>query len=311
MTASWLTADLQLYGPHAARPTVLDLARSQRYCRRLARRHYENFTVTSWLLPRGLKQHFCNVYSYCRWADDLADEVVDPGYSLSLLDWWEQQLDACYRGQSTHPVFVALEDTIRRFSIPREPFADLLVAFRQDQRVTRYETFQQLLGYCRYSANPVGRLVLYLGGCHRPETVGLADSICTGLQLANFWQDVARDWDRGRVYLPLEHCRTHGYDETMFHRREANRAFRSLLAEEVDEAEGWLRRGLPLVGLVPRWLSLDVALFVHGGLSILEEIRRQEHDVWSRRPVVSKRRKCLLLLQCWWRLRRSDSHRGP
>jgi squalene synthase HpnC len=270
----------------------------------LARRHYENFTVASWLLPRPMQQHFCNVYAYCRWADDLADQARDPRESLALLDWWEEQLHACYRGQVTHPVFVALWETIREFRIPPDPFADLLVAFRQDQRITRYETAEQLLEYCRYSANPVGRLVLYLGRCHDRKRVRLADSICTGLQLANFWQDVAEDWDRGRIYLPQARCRRHGYDESMFARRQCNEAFRRLLAAEVSEAEGWLRRGRPLIGMVPRWMRLEVALFIQGGLAILEQIGRQDYDVWSSRPVVSKLDKLRLAARCWWRLRR-------
>jgi len=297
-------ADLALYGPRAGEPNRLSEAESRRYCRRLARRHYENFTVASRLLPRGMRQHFTNVYAYCRWADDLADECRRPDESLALLDWWEEQLRSCYRGRTVHPVFVALSETIRQFDVPCDPFVDLLVAFRQDQRVTRYETFDRLLEYCRYSANPVGRLVLSLGRCHDAERAELSDSICTGLQLANFWQDVADDWDRGRIYVPLADCRRFGYDESMFVRREHNDALRRLLAAEVSEAEGWLRRGLPLVGMVPRWLRLEVALFIHGGLAILAAIRRQDYDVWSRRPVVSKLEKLRLVARCWWGLRR-------
>ena len=171
------STDLARYGPEAAAGTPFTLRQSRRYCRRLARRHYENFTVVSWLLPRRLRQHVANVYAYCRWADDLADEIGDPGRSLALLDWWERQLGDCYQGRATHPVFVALAETIRKFNIPREPFLDLLAAFRQDQQVTRYETIEQVLEYCRYSANPVGRLVLHLGQCHTPEraTVGRLD----------------------------------------------------------------------------------------------------------------------------------------
>ena len=189
--ASTFSRDLKRYGPQVQVAEPPSLGRSRRYCRRLARRHYENFTVASRMLPRRLRQHFYNIYAYCRWADDLADEAGDPKRTLALLDWWEQHLHACYRGQAIHPVFIALDATIRKFAIPVDPFVDLLVAFRQDQRVRRYEDFGQLLNYCRYSANPVGRLVLYLGRCHTPERVLLADSICTGLQLANFWQDVA------------------------------------------------------------------------------------------------------------------------
>ncbi len=221
--------DLEHFGPDAT-PQPLTLGQSRQYCRRLAERHYENFTVASRLLPRRLRQHVCNIYAYCRWADDLADETGDPQRSLALLDWWEKLLRQCYQGQATHPVFVALSETIHEFNIPAEPFLDLLVAFRQDQQVTRYETIDQLLEYCRYSANPVGRMVLYLGRCHTPERARLSDSICTGLQLANFWQDVARDWDRGRIYLPQADCRRFGYDEGCFARRECNEAFRQLLA---------------------------------------------------------------------------------
>jgi squalene synthase HpnC len=296
--------DLKRYGPEAEPSEQLSPGQGRRYCRRLARRHYENFTVVSRLLPRPLRQHFYNVYAYCRWADDLADETGDPQRSLVLLRWWEQQLRDCYDGRARHPVFLALGETIRDFEIPAEPLIDLLVAFRQDQRVTRYETFDQLLEYCRYSANPVGRLVLHLGRCCTPQRVALADSVCTGLQLANFWQDVARDFDRGRIYLPQADCRRYGYDEEQFARRECNDAFRRLLADQVEQADGWLRRGLPLVGKVPPELRLDVALFVHGGLAILKVIRRQDFDVWTRRPVVSKMEKMRILARCWWRNQR-------
>ena len=303
-------ADLELYGPHAGQAKRLSPRQSRRYCRRLAMRHYENFTVASRLLPRRLRQHFCNVYAYCRWADDLADETADRKWSMELLVWWERQLRECYAGNAVHPVFVALAETIRKFEIPVEPFLDLLVAFRQDQRVTRYETSDQLLEYCRYSANPVGRLVLYLGRCNTPQRVRLSDSICTGLQLANFWQDVARDWDCGRVYLPQVDCRRFGYDEADFARGECNQAFRLLLAAQVDQAEGWLRRGLPLVALVPAELQLDVALFIDGGLAILDEIRRQDYDVWACRPVVSKMKKLRILAGCWWRIQRGTFSRN-
>ena len=311
MPTSSIAGDLQWYGPWAKEPKRLSVAQSQRYCRRLARQHYENFTVASWLLPRNLRQHFCNLYAYCRWADDLADETASPEESLGLLRWWEQQVGDCYRGQVAHPVFVALAETIREFRIPADPFVDLLVAFRQDQRVNRYETFGELVNYCRYSANPVGRMVLYLGRCFEPERAKLSDSICTGLQLANFCQDVARDWDRGRIYLPLSECRRFQYDESWFSTRQCNDAFRRLLSAMVDEAEGWLRRGLPLVRMVPEPLQLSVALFAHGGLKILDSIRRQNFDVWSQRPTVSKWEKIGLLANCWWKLYRGTLLEDP
>ena len=232
----------------------------------------------------------------------MADETGDPKRSLALLDWWEKLLRQCYLGEATHPVFIALAETIRQFDMPIEPFLDLLVAFRQDQEVARYETINQLVAYCRYSANPVGRMVLYLGQCHTPERVLLSDRICTGLQLANFWQDIARDWDRGRIYVPQAACRRFGYDETCFARREYSDAFRQLLAEQVYLAECSLRFGSRLAARMPKGLRLPVALFAAGGLATLEAIRRQQFDVWTHRPTVSRFDKLRLLIGCWWKL---------
>jgi squalene synthase HpnC len=297
------TAELGLSLP-SPRPPLPSLPQSRRYCQQLARRHYENFTVASRLAPRELRQHLANIYAYCRRADDLADETGDPDRSLALLDWWESQLRDCYGGRAVHPVFIALGETIREFDIPADPFLELLDAFRQDQRVTRYETNEDVLDYCRRSANPVGRLVLYLGRCNTPERARLADSICTGLQLANFCQDVARDWDRGRIYLPRAACRRFSYRESDFARREPNDIFRRLLAEEVQWAEDCLKAGLPLAGAMPRKLQVPVAMFAAGGLAVLEAIRRQDYDVWTRRPTVSKFKKLQLLIRCWWRVHR-------
>lgn len=301
--------ELELYGPGAVEPAATALAPSLRYCRQLARRHYENFTVGGLVVPSAARQHVANIYAYCRWADDLADEAPG-GEALSLLDWWEGELDACYAGRTRHPVFTALGQTIRRFEIPREPFADLLAAFRQDQRVTRYATFQDLLGYCRCSANPVGRLVLHLAECYEPRRARLADCVCTGLQLANFCQDVSRDWQKGRFYLPLEDCRVFGVDVSALADGRTTEPMRRLLAFEVDRAERTLRDGLPLVGLLPRPWQLSVALFVHGGLAILEAIRRRDYDVLRERPVVGRLHKLRLIIGCWWRLRREPRREG-
>jgi squalene synthase HpnC len=289
--------ELALHGPGTR--TCCSLAEGRAYCRRLARRHYENFTVTSWLLPAELRPHFCNIYAYCRWSDDLADETAGGTQSLELFDWWQSQLEDCYRGVATHPVFVALAETIREFEIPIEPFRDLLVAFRQDQTCTRYETFEELLSYCHNSANPVGRLVLYLGRCHDEERGRLADSVCTGLQLANFWQDVARDYNRGRIYLSQESCRAAGYDEAMFARHEFNPQFRQLMVGEVERAESLFDAGQPLVALVPAVIRIDVQLFIDGGRAVLNAIRKIDYNVWRRRPVVSKWKKFMLLVRAW------------
>ena len=195
--------ELKAWGPQAP-ARELSRSEAEAYCRTLARTHYENFPVVSWLLPRHLHQHFYNVYAYCRWADDLGDEIADAKQATELLAWWRDQLQACYHGSATHPVFIALGPTITEFGIPQQPFEDLLSAFEQDQRVKKYENYVELRDYCRRSADPVGRIVLYLCRAFSERNVAWSDSICTGLQLANFWQDVARDFDIGRVYLPRE-----------------------------------------------------------------------------------------------------------
>jgi squalene synthase HpnC len=298
-----IAVELARYGPHAHAPGRLSRAEAFAYCRRLALAHYENFTVASWLLPKHLLPHFYAIYAYCRWADDLADET-NCDDSLALLDWWQDELEACYAGLPRHPVFVALGETIRSFSIPPEPFHRLVAAFRQDQRVTRYSTPEDVLAYCENSANPVGRLILYLGRCHDGPRCRLSDSICTGLQLANFCQDVARDWEKGRVYLPratMERC---GYSEPMLARGEHNEAFGRAMRVEVDRAGDYLRAGQPLVELVPTELRLEVALFVAGGLSVLDAIRSLDYDVWNRRPTVSRWQKLRLLARCWFETRR-------
>jgi squalene synthase HpnC len=278
-------------------------ARAAEYCRVLARRHYENFTVASRLLPRDLRPHFYAIYAYCRTADDLADELGSPTESLTALDCWQQELERCYAGKTWHPVFVALADTIESFDIPREPFERLLEAFRHDQFVTRYGTHEEVLAYCRNSADPVGRLVLYLGRCHDEERGKLADSICTGLQLANFCQDVAHDFRRGRIYLPQDTLTSTGCDESELTDRQQTPQAREALRIEVDRAEHYLRAGEPLVALVPRELRVDIALFIAGGLAILNAIRRQDFDVWTSRPRVSRFDQLKLLARCWRRVR--------
>jgi squalene synthase HpnC len=281
---------------HYAIPeTPPSLAAARAYCARLARANYENFSVATWFLPRRLHQHFFNVYAYCRISDDLGDEVGNPDQSLALLDSWEAELEAGYRGNPRHPVFVALAETVRQFDIPQHEFADLLKAFRQDQRITRYETFDDLLGYCRYSANPVGHLVLYLCGYRDAERQQLSDFTCTALQLANFWQDVAVDYAKGRIYVPLEDMGRFGVTEAEFAAGRMSPGFRELMRFQVARARQWFERGLPLARTVDRELALDIELFSRGGLEILNAIERQGYDVLSRRPVVSRLRKLLLV----------------
>src|SRR5437660_4147988 len=251
-------AELARFGPQYAGPASPTEARA--YCGRLARTHYENFSVASLLLPRRLLRHFHSVYAYCRWADDLADEAGGGARALELLRWWREELLRCYDGQPRHPVMVALRQTIRRFAIPAEPFLNLLFAFEQDQIVKRYQTFEQLLGYCRNSANPVGHLVLHLCEYYNAENAALSDHVCTALQLANFWQDVARDLDIGRVYLPEEDRVRFDYSETDLQNRAYNPAFVDLMRFEVERARNLFYYGLPLVARLPAELQSDIEL---------------------------------------------------
>jgi squalene synthase HpnC len=271
------------------------LREAQDYCAQLARSHYENFSVATWFLPKLLRQHFFNVYAYCRISDDLGDEVGDPQQSLELLGQWEKELDACYAGAPRHPVFVALAETVRQFSIPQHEFSDLLIAFRQDQTVTRFETFDHLLGYCKYSANPVGHLVLYLCGYSDAERQQLSDCTCTALQLANFWQDIAVDYEKGRIYLPLEDLRRFGVSPEDIAQRRATTQFIGMMQFEVERAREWFARGLPLIKKVNKELAIDLELFSRGGQEILNAIEGQGFDVLSRRPAISKPRKLWLV----------------
>lgn len=264
---------------------------ARKYCAHLARTHYENFSVATWFLPQRLRQHFCNVYAYCRISDDLGDEVGDTTASLALLDQWQRELDACYDGAPKHPVFVALAETVRQFDIPKHEFSDLLIAFRQDQTVTRFETFNDVLGYCHYSANPVGHLVLYLCGYRDAERQRLSDFTCTALQLANFWQDVSVDYAKGRIYLPLEDLRRFGVTEAEIAKEQNTPAFCAMMKFEVERARDWFHQGLPLIGKVNRELAIDLDLFSRGGLEILNAIERQGYAVLGNRPAISKGRK--------------------
>ena len=317
LAAAWKTLPPEYAIPEFA-PS---LPEAQQYCTRLAHSHYENFSVVTWFLPKHLHQHFYNVYAYCRISDDLGDEVGDANRSLALLDQWESELNATYlslvepvspnvrrdveklhadfplgnRVSPRHPVFIALRETIRQLDIPRHEFSDLLTAFRQDQTTTRYATFQDLLGYCKNSANPVGHLVLHLGGYRDAARQELSDYTCTALQLANFWQDVAVDYGKGRIYLPLEDFTKYRVTEDDIAQRHATQEFRQMMKFEVARARDWFAQGLPLARLVDKQLALDIELFSRGGMEILNAIERQGYDVLTRRPVISKARKLWLV----------------
>jgi squalene synthase HpnC len=274
------------------------LEEAQAWCQELAETHYENFHVASWFLPKELRPHFHSIYAYCRVSDDLGDEVGSTDSALALLNQWGQELDACYEGRMRHPVFVALAETIKECSIPKEPFADLLRAFRQDQVVFRYETMDEVLGYCRYSANPVGRLVLYASGEANEENFRLSDATCTALQLANFWQDVCSDYtERGRIYIPRKDMDFYRVSEEYIADGIVTPEFRSLMHCEVDYARALFEEGLPLISQVNRDLAIDLDLFSRGGLEILRAIEEAGYDVLSARPAISKSRKMKLMLR--------------
>jgi squalene synthase HpnC len=294
------TAELARWGPQA-RYEALSHSQAQGYCARLARTHYENFSVATLLLPRRLVTHFHNIYAYCRWADDLGDETGGGQRALDLLRWWREELLRCYDGKPRHPVMIALEGTIQRFHIPPTPFLELLLAFEQDQVVKRYDTYAQVVGYCRYSANPVGHLVLYLCECYSEDNARLSDAICTGLQLANFWQDVARDLEIGRVYLPGEDRRRFGYADADLEARRFTPAFAALMRFEVERARKLFEEGRSLVARVPDDVQTDIDLFAQGGLSILRKIEAIGYNVWQRRPVLCKWEKLALLGCAVWR----------
>ena len=270
---------------------------AQRYTRWLATHHYENFNVVSWFLPRRLHQHFYNVYAYCRWADDLGDEIPDRARALQLLDAWEDELRLCYfHDQSpTHPVLIALRETIRAKNIPAEPFSNLLRAFRQDQLVQRYATWDDVLDYCVYSANPVGRLVLSVCGYRDEGLQQLSDFTCTALQLANFWQDVSRDLDKGRIYIPLDALAKHGLSDTDIVERRFDARYVVLMKDLIVRTRALFASGLPLAERVDSTLRVDIELFSRGGLAILDAVEAQGYDTLHRRPALGKWKQVRLL----------------
>ncbi|MGL6076537.1 MAG: squalene synthase HpnC [Fimbriiglobus sp.] len=291
--------ELAQFGPHSG-DRCATLAEAQAYCRYVTRTHYENFSVASWLLPRPLVPHFEAVYAYCRWSDDLGDETGGGTEALALLDWWRSDLLEMYAGRPWHPVMVALRQTVKHFDIPQSHFVALLDAFEQDQTVKEYESFDKLLHYCQGSANPVGRIVLYLFECHDSERGKLSDEICTGLQLANFWQDIRRDWDIGRIYVPFADRQRFGITSEDWKAMQFSLKMRELLKYQVDRTHSYFNRGEALMSLLPRRAKVDVRLFLEGGRATLRAIEKQGYNVFDRRPKVSKVKKLQLFLRALW-----------
>ncbi len=271
------------------------LEEAQSYTRWLATHHYENFNVVSWLLPGGLHQSFYNVYAYCRWADDLGDEIPDAARALALLDDWEEELRLAYTGRATHPVLIALSDTVRRHDIPQQPFSDLLIAFRRDQTVKRHPDWASVLDYCVYSANPVGRIVLYVCGYRDPGRQEYSDWTCTALQLANFWQDVARDLEKGRIYIPLAHLAEHGMTEADLLARRFDARYAAMMKALVEYTRTLFARGRALVGRVAGPLRLDIDLFSRGGLAVLDAIEAIGYNTIEQRPALTRGTQARLL----------------
>ena len=282
--------------PRAAAPPAPSpaLADAYAHCARMAREHYENFSVVSWLTPARFRRDLRAVYAFCRVTDDLGDEA--DGDRLALLDEWEAQLSLAYSGEPSHPVMIALQDVIRRAEIPPEPFRKLIQANRIDQGSGRFETYPNLLRYCDHSANPVGRMALHVLGEASEGNCRLSDATCTALQLANFWQDVARDYRIGRVYIPQEDMRAFGCAEERIAEGVADEPFRAMMRFEVDRAAALFTEGAPLANRLRGRAKLAVALFGKGGMRVLDAIREQNYDTLAKRPVVTRPRKAWLAL---------------
>lgn len=291
----------------AALPDTSDLASARSYCRQIAARHYENFTVATRLVPARLRQHLANVYAFARWSDDLADEAASTAEAASDLAAWRRGLEACFAGHADHPVYVALADTIGATTLTIEPFSDLISAFEEDRAfdeakvVVRYPTRAAVLEYCRRSANPVGRIVLALEGCREPALVEMSDAICTGLQLVNFWQDVRRDRLAGRIYVPVKDLERHGVTEAAFDAERASPAMRNLLRDEVAWARSLFDAGTQLEYLAPPALRPAIGLFLGGGRAVADAIERCGYDTLCTRPTVGRWKKVRLATRAWWK----------
>ncbi|MEM6553766.1 MAG: squalene synthase HpnC [Planctomycetota bacterium] len=299
--ASLVMQDLGVYGPVAMGESAavpVPLADARGYVERFLKGSEENFTVASWLLPRGLRPAFAAVYAFCRWADDLGDEAGSVAEASRLLRWWRGELDAMFRGEAKHPVFVALWPEVERYGLPRQAFEDLIDAFEQDQRVSRYDTWEQLLDYCSRSANPVGRLVLKLFGYDDDERLRLSDATCTALQLTNFWQDVRRDLlERDRVYLPRDIADGYGLDVEELPRLvrgdggelvEVCERCAATVREAAERTWPMFAEGRGLWKLVGGRLRVDVALFTLGGEAVLRRVDGMYGKTLERRPRLGK-----------------------
>ena len=270
------------------------IAEADAWCRTYARAHDENFTVMSWFLPREMRLHLAALYAFCRWTDDLGDEAE--GDRSLLLDDWERELRDCFDTRRSEPLFIALGRTVDACAIPIEPFLRLIEANRMDQRISAYDTYDDLLRYCELSAAPVGSMVLHALGYHDEQRHKLAAATCIALQLANFWQDVSVDLAKGRIYIPAADMRASGYSEADLRAGVVNGAFRDVMRSEVARARELLAQGRALEPLIDRRARTDIRLFRLGGQAVLDAIERANYDVLSRRPRASKMKKARMAL---------------
>lgn len=282
---------------------------SFKYCEEIAKSHYENFPVASLLLPKAKRRYVYAIYAFARAADDFADEpdiMGGPEKRLSLLNEWHEKLKDVYNGKSVDPIFIALRNTVEVNKIPIEPLENLLKAFKQDVVKNRYESFDEVLDYCRNSANPVGRLVLMIFGCHDEEFFKYSDNICTALQLTNFWQDIEVDLRKDRVYIPKEDMNRLGYSENELFMKQYNQKFKDLLSFEVNRTQQIFDEGYKLIELTAsddrtKKLSKELKLTWLGGTEILNKIKEIDYDVFNKRPSIRAADKIKIFIKSRFR----------
>jgi len=262
----------------------MDLAAAYLYCQKITREHYENFPVASFFIPVRYRRHIAAIYAFARTADDFSDEMND---RQSILDW-RNNLQQCTREKSEHPIFLALSDTIRKFNLPPQWLDDLLTAFLMDLDQHRYQTMAELHNYCRYSANPVGRLVLWMFGYRKENLMAYSDYITTALQLTNFWQDISVDLKKDRLYIPIVYLEKYQLTEKDIFSQRPSAHFVSLLRDLIAETRSWYKHGMPLLREVQGRLGWELRLTVAGGLGILKKVEMNAAAVITTRPTISK-----------------------
>jgi len=264
------------------------LEKAFEHCLKIAHSHYENFPVASIAIPKNLRPYVAAVYAFARTADDFADEAQFAENRMARLVEWENQLKSMKTIPPTHPIFIALRETVERFSIPLSLFENLLKAFKMDVVVKRYKNFNEVLNYCRYSANPVGRIILYLFGYPAPKFMEYSDSICTALQLANFWQDIAVDLKKDRIYIPEEEMNRFHVTESELQQNVLNENFKRLIFFQVERTQELFDQGKILCAKIPGRLGYELRLTWLGGTTILKKIMKKEGDIFNHRPTLSK-----------------------